>query len=253
MKKITLLIGGMLICKLTFTQSRIHQTGNNTNVWITYNGDHKISEKWGLHFDGHIRRNQFLRKPQQLLLRPGINYHLNSNITLGVGYAYVYTSAYGIFPSPTAFPENRFWEQVQIKTQFQKTEWISRLRLEQRFVNSPVKNALGVYKPGNAVYTHRFRLLNRLSIPLKGKIISPGSTYFTIMDELMINAGKNIGLNIFDQNRAYLAIGYFSPTLGKIELGYMLQRIIKADGIRIENNNTLQLTLNSTAAFFKKK
>ncbi|MFM7769301.1 MAG: DUF2490 domain-containing protein [Bacteroidota bacterium] len=253
MKKITILICGILICKLTFTQSRIHQTGSNTNVWITYNGDHKINEKWGLHFDGHIRRNEFLSKSQQLLFRPGINYHLNNNISFSAGYTYVYTSAYGIFPSPTAFPENRFWEQVQVRTQLQKIEWISRLRVEQRFVNTPVKDALGIFKPGNAVYTNRFRLMNRLAVPLKGKIIAPGSTYFTVMDELMINTGKHIGLNIFDQNRAYLAIGYFYPKLGKIELGYMLQRISKADGIRIENNNTLQLTVNSTAAFRKKK
>ncbi|MFZ9299860.1 MAG: DUF2490 domain-containing protein [Chitinophagaceae bacterium] len=253
MKKITILICGVIICKLTFTQTRIHQTGTNNNVWITYNGDHKINEKWGLHVDGHIRRNDFLSKPQQLLFRPGINYHLNNSISFSAGYTYAYTYAYGIFPSPAAFPENRFWEQVQVKIPLQKIEWISRLRLEQRLVKTPIKNTQGVYEPGDAVYTNRYRLMNRLSIPLKGKTISPGSTYFTVMDEIMINSGKNIGLNIFDQNRAYLAIGYFFAKLGKMELGYMMQSIVRADGIRIEKNNTIQLTLNSTAPFHKKK
>lgn len=253
MKKLILLIVSGILINISFAQNRIHRTGTNNNVWITYNGDHKVNDKWGIHFDGHIRRNDFLNKGQQLLLRPGINYHVNNAVSFGAGYAYAYTNKYGVFPSPAAFPENRFWEQLQIKTQLNKLEWVNRLRIEQRFVNTPIKNTRGIYEPGDAVYTNRFRIMNRLSIPFKGKNINPGSTYFTIMDEFMLNSGKNVALNIFDQNRAYLAIGHFLPKLGKLELGYMMQSIVKADGIRIEKNNTLQLTLNSTANFYRKK
>ena len=120
MKKLTLILSLLLIISKTYTQTRIHKTGTNNNVWITYNGDHKINKKWGFHFDGHIRRNNFLSRGQQILLRPGINYHLNNAVSFGLGYAYAYTNSYGVFPSPAAFPENRLWEQVQVKTQLQK-------------------------------------------------------------------------------------------------------------------------------------
>lgn len=253
MKKLTLILSLLLIISKTYTQTRIHRPGTNNNVWITYNGDHKINEKWGIHFDGHIRRSDFLSKGQQLLFRPGINYHLNNAVSFGIGYAYAYTYAYGVFPSPAAFPENRLWEQVQVKTQLQKIEWVSRLRLEHRFINLPVKNAQGIYEPGKAAFINRYRLMNRIAIPLKGKTIKEGTTYITAMDEVMINSGKYAAMNLLDQNRAYIALGHFVPKLGKVELGYMMQSIVKTDGIRIEKNNTIQLTLNSTANFYKKK
>ena len=130
---------------------------------------------------------------------------------------------------------------------------MSRLRLEHRFINQPVKNTQGIYEPGKAVFINRYRLMNRISIPLKGKIIKEGTIYITAMDEVMINSGKYAAINLFDQNRAYIALGHFVPKLGKLELGYMMQSIVKTDGIRIEKNNTIQLTLNSTADLFRKK
>lgn len=253
MKKIISIISFLFIVLNAEAQTRIHKRGTNNNVWITYNGDHKINEKWGIHFDGHMRRSDFLSKGQQLLLRPGINYHLNNAVSFGIGYAYAYTYEYGVFPPAAAFPEHRLWEQVQVKTQLQKVEWVSRLRLEHRFINLPVKNAQGVYEAGKAVYLNRFRLMNRISIPFKGKTITEGSTYITVMDEVMIHSGKYAPLNLLDQNRAYIALGHFFPKLGRLEMGYMMQSIVKTDGIRIEKNNTIQITLNSTANFYKKK
>lgn len=47
--------------------------------------------------------------------------------------------------------------------------------------------------------------------------------------------------NGLDQNRIYAALGYrFSPT-SQLQLGYLNQFIVKADGLRAENNHTVQV------------
>jgi len=228
------------------------QTEEHFNGWLMYFGTHKFTEKWGLHIETQLRRNDYVIHPQQLLLRGGLNYHLNNNITFTAGYCFVETYPYGKFPSKATFPEDRIWEQLQIKTPLNKVEWISRFRLEQRFVKNPVYKD-DTYKPGAAIYTNRFRLLNRFSIPLNNTTIEDKTFYISAYDELFINFGKNVALNIFDQNRAYLAIGYKIPKLGRLEIGYLNQLIVKSNGIQVENNHTLQLGISSTVEFIKAK
>jgi hypothetical protein len=229
------------------------QSGTNHNAWFSYTGAHNVNEHWGIHVEGQFRRSDFLNQWQQILLRTGINYHLNSSILFTAGYAFAKTYPYGVYPSGSAFPENRFWQQIQVRTPVQKLEWIGRLRTEQRFVNQPVKQADGEFNPGDAVHTNRFRLMNRLSIPLNSQKLEPGSTYLSISDEVFINSGKNVGMNVLDQNRAIVSLGHVIDRLGRIELGFMFHDVLKPDGIRIEHNNTLLLGLSSNLNWYKKK
>lgn len=231
-----------------------HLYSQNSNAWLMYIGDHKFSKDWGVHLEIQWRRNEFLSNPQQLLLRTGLNYHLNNQVMATAGYCFVETYPYGAFPVKVAFPESRFWEQLQIKNQLNRFEWISRFRFEQRFTNNPALNvSTNLYEPGDAVYTNRFRLLNRFSIPFKGKVITDRSFYLSAYDEFFINFGKNVATNIFDQNRAYLALGYKFPKIGRLEIGYLYQTVNKPDGIKIEQNHTFQLGLSSTLDFYKSK
>lgn len=228
------------------------QYATNSNTWFMYFGSHKISNKWGLHLEAQLRRSEFLSEQQQFLLRTGLNYHFNPNIFATVGYVFIDTWPYGGQPVKAKFPENRLWEQIQVKNQINAFELISRFRLEQRFVNLPVLVGAN-YEPGDAVFTNRFRVLNKVSLPLKGKVIEDKSLYISTFVELFVNYGKNVSLNVFDQNRAYLAMGYKVPKLGRLEIGYLNQLILKGDGKKIENNNTIQIGLSSNIDFYKKK
>lgn len=244
-----------LLC-LFLSQTGLAQTAKknyvqNNNAWFMYFGDHKFSSKWGLHVEAQLRRNDVISKPQQFLLRTGLNYHFSDNAFLTFGYCFVETYPYGDLPVRASFPENRFWEQLQIKTQVKSIELTNRVRIEQRFSKLPVLYSSN-YKPGPQVFTNRLRFLNRFSIPLKGKSIADKSFYISCYDEVFINFGKQVALNVFDQNRAYLALGYKIKKLGRLEMGYMFQSIQKGNGINLEQNHTIQLGLSSTIDFFKK-
>ncbi len=253
--KVPLILLLFLLAGMTTSEAQsIHQRTNNPNAWYMYMGDHKVSSRWGVHLEAQFRRYRMGLDPQQLLLRTGINYHVGKQVFFTAGYCFVQTYPYGAFPVKVAFPEHRFWEQMQVKTQLGRFEWVSRFRLEQRFSNLPVFNAVSsLYEPGDAEYTNRFRLLNRFSVPLKGKVIAEKSFYVTVYDEFFLNFGRKVAFNFLDQNRAYIALGYAIPKVGRLEAGYLEQTVYKPDGIRIENNRTLQLGLSSTMDFFKNR
>ena len=240
-----------LACSHHAAAQRIHT--DNQNAWFSYVGNHALNDRWGLHLEAVLRRSDWVAKDQQILLRGGINYYLNKQVTLTAGYCFVETYPYGEFAAKSSFPEHRLWEQFQYKSQTGKVELVNRLRLEQRFVHSPALQADSTYAAGDAVYTNRFRVLNRISIPFKGKTIEDKSFYLSLYDELFVNFGKKVGMNIFDQNRAYAAIGYKIPKVGRLEIGYMLQTIVKSDGIKIEDNHTLQIGLLANMPFSKSK
>ena len=166
MSKIVTLI--LCISTLNFLAQTKKQYTDNANGWYMYFGSHKLSKKWGIHLEAQLRRNEFVTKPQQLLLRTGINYHFTNKLFATAGYCYAITYPYGEFSSRSIFPENRIWEQVQLKNQLGKLELVNRIRLEQRFVNLPIAKDSG-FASGPAVYSDRFRFLNRFSIPFKGK------------------------------------------------------------------------------------
>lgn len=227
------------------------QYAHQANGWYMYFGTHKFSERWSLHAEVQWRANQVITKPQQLLLRTGINYHLSNWGMFSAGYCFVETWPYGKQPVKAAFPEHRVWQQFQTKSASGRWEFVNRLRMEQRFVQIPTLRD-SVYVPGKPIYSNRGRILNRITISLSKKTLTDKSVYVSAYNEIFINFGKNVALNIFDQNRAYVALGYVIPKIGRMEAGYMNQLIFKPDGVRVESNHTLQLAFFCTVSFPRK-
>jgi len=109
-------IGAAATCAFLFTVSlpvpAIAQTDSNFHGWLMYFGDHPVSDRWGAHLEAQFRRTNGGLDPQQLRLRPAVNFTVNPHLMLTGGYAYVRTSRYGDYPAVAAFPENRFFEQA---------------------------------------------------------------------------------------------------------------------------------------------
>ncbi len=249
MYKKSIIVSLLLLCT-TFTASAqsFRKYYPQYNAWLMYFGSHKVSKHWGVHLEGQWRRANLGLNAQQLLLRTGLNYHFSEQIYGTVGYCFVQTYPYGVLPAASSFPENRIWQQLQIKSILGKLEFVNRFRLEQRWLYAPVSNN-GVFESGNAIYTNRFRLLQRFSMPLNGKEITDNTFYVSAYNELFISAGSNVAYNLLDQNRVYGAVGYKIPKLGRLEIGYFQQLIFKSDGVKVENNHTLQIGLTSTLSF----
>lgn len=237
-------------------QSRdIFESGNNRNAWTCLFHQYALNSKWSVHSEFQWRRNQGFSEPQQELLRFGLNYHLPGAIMLTAGYGFIHTYPYGVFPSSAEFPEHRIWQQIQFRNTYRKSQWINRLRLEQRWINLPVINASQEYESGPAVFSNRIRILNRYSRPIFSNEFKNYAFYITAYDEMMVQFGSHVKHNIFDQNRLSAGVGYQIPILGRIEISYLLQSLFKSNGTQIEQNHTLVLAIytNMDRNSFKRK
>lgn len=212
------------------------QTDNNANGWYMYFGDHSFGKsRFGAHLEGQWRRANLGLTWQQLLLRPALNYQLNKKVMLTGGYGFVDTFRYGDYPARQRFPEHRTFEQAQITQKFLGLDWNNRLRLEQRHI-------LG----SAARYENRFRYMLRTSIPLKW---DQKRYYIGLYDEVFYNFGQNVAYNVFDQNRAYVALGRNMGHQTKLEVGFMEQTVQHRDGRVFEHNHTLQVAIYSKLPF----
>lgn len=230
------IILALLVSAGLSAQTRVHT--NNANGWFMYFGDHPISgSKWGVHLEGQWRRHDIVQNWQQLLLRPAVNYQMNANVMLTAGYGFIDTHRYGAFPVSRAFLEHRVFQQVQVANKIGKVNMTHRYRLEQRFLGQ------------NNEWRHenRFRYMARVMVPLKGK------WSLAIFAEPMINFGRNVGANVFDQNRAYVAAAYQMRKHARLEVGFMEQTILQRNGRNVENNHTFQLAVYSNLPFGQKK
>jgi hypothetical protein len=242
-KPIFLLVMAIVFFNILHAQ-RLYTTNNN--LWLAYNGDHKVSKLLGIHLEYQERRSKLGAGNQQNLFRTALNYHFLPNAFASMGYAFVATYPYGNFAVKSVFPEHRIYQQLQYNNGLGIIESVNRFRLEQRFNYLPVLQTDSSYKASNkSTYSNRVRYAQRFSIPLKGKKIVDKSFYITCFDELFINFGEQVQRNIFDQNRAFAGIGYKLPKLGRIELGYLNQLLFKGDEVKVENNNTLSLVWNA--------
>ncbi len=226
--------------------------GTNHNVWGSLISTITVAPKWSIHLEAVLRRAEYGAAQQQLLLRTGLNYTIAPNANITAGYCYVATAAYGVLPAKSAFPEHRLWQQLLYKNNIGIVAMQNRFRLEQRWVNLPVQVNKDVFAAGDAVYTNRLRYMVKAAVPLRGKTIVDKSWYAVLSNEAFVNFGKNVKLNIFDQNRAFAGLGYKIPKYGNLEFGYMNHLLFKSNGVDVEHNHTYFVGLINTVDYARK-
>lgn len=236
-----------------FAQSAGRIADHNANAWFMYFGDHAVNGRWGVHLEGQLRRHDVVSKPQQILLRPGLNFDVNRHLMVTLGYAFVDTHRYGAFPVAFRFPEHRVFQQALLRHATGRVGFAHRYRLEQRRLGETAPQPGGGTTVANWRHENRFRYMVRATLPFRGGRIQPGSWYFAGYNELLVNFGRNVAANVFDQNRGYAALGYDMGTPGRLELGYLHQLIQQRNGRVFEHNHTLQVAVYSTYSFERRR
>jgi hypothetical protein len=248
---------GILLFLLQITSQSYGQVtranSDNTNAWLMYFGNHKLSDRIGIHAEIQLRRNEWFSASQQLLLRTGLDYYTKGGNRFTVGYAYVETHPYGDFPVANAFPEHRIWQQFLTSQTIGKVKLSHRYRLEQRMIGNA---STGEIKNGR--YENRFRYMAKATVNLTS---GDHALFLAAYDEVFVNFGREVAYNIFDQNRLYGAIGITLSPHVKLELGYLnqivqLRSLDSNTGVsrnKIENNHTLQIGLFCSLPLYNKK
>ncbi|MDE1193395.1 MAG: DUF2490 domain-containing protein [Arachidicoccus sp.] len=214
-----------------FAQNRI--SDQNEIVWVSTTITPKISNRLNGYLELQWRRADWLKSWQQGMVRSGINYKINNECAVMVGYAYINTYDYGkytIAAQPNTFGEHRIFEQITYASQSGNITFSNRLRLEQRWLAKYTE--INSSKPDDWSYLNRVRYMPRIDLSINKKV------YTSLYDEVFIGFGKNVGQNVFDQNRIALLAGYkFSKTF-KAEFGALYQTVQLAR--RIDDKNVFQ-------------
>ena len=238
--KTKLLFSTLFLVFISQSVSGQNRISNHNNIgWYAYNGTFKLDSKFSIHTEYQWRRNDYIQTWQQSLLRLGINYQANSNLQLRLGYAWAETFPYGEIPingMGKDFTEHRIYEMATVSDKIGKIDLSHRFMLEQRWVGR-YSNA-SLMSEDQYPFLNRARYMIRLQMPLKGTSITDKTPYAAVYDEVMIGFGKNVGENIFDQNRIGILLGYKFNNMIRLEGGY-LNQIVQL-GREVEGKNVFQ-------------
>ncbi|ETN96005.1 hypothetical protein P278_17270 [Zhouia amylolytica AD3] len=184
-------------------------------AWYMYFGTYKLSEKFSLHTEAQFRYYEVADNFNQMLLRTGINYHVNDRFMVTAGYGFIETDAlYQEFGNEPNASENRIYQQLEIKDNWGKLKLNHRYRLEQRFV----------HVGGESDFLNRVRYRLQLTYPLT-------ETFFVnVYDEIFLNLQNTV----FGQNRLYGAFGAVINNNVSVQLGYLKNHFTNVNFDRLQ-------------------
>ena len=226
------------------------QTESVQQIWFAYFNQSRLSDRWGLWFDGHIRtKEDFVTDLSTTIARAGLTYYLNDNTKLTAGYAYV--THYPLNDQQTVSqPEHRPWQQVQWHTKYSEIRMMQYVRLEERY-RRKIANADELAEGYNFNWRVRYNFF--ITAPLSKKAYAPGTLSFVFNDELHINAGKEIVYNYFDQNRLFVGFSFHTNQHDNIQFGYMNQFQQLASGNKYRSVHAARIYYLQNLDFRSKK
>lgn len=241
--KLLFILFPLVLLSQTVKEKEVNQ---QFQTWVSLNSVTKFSQHWGIAADAHIRTNDFFHDNNFFFLRGGIAYIPSAKFSFTGGYAHMWLAPKN--PTWSTFSdENRIYQQVQMNTKSGNVSIVHRLRNEQRWQEIIVNDV----ETGKNRFSNRVRYLISTTIPIFKKKSAPS---LVISDELLIQFGKDIVYNTFDQNRIFVGIKQsINPNLS-FDFGYMNVYQQKATGYQYDMNHTLRLFfyLNSSLVPAKK-
>lgn len=191
--------------------------------WLAAFNTIRTGKSTSIHADVQWRSGDNVAYTQTLLLRTGLNYHLNKRSTITAGYAFIHNYR-SISDVDGYLPEHRIWEQYLYAHKVDRISISHRFRLEQRFLPAGVVDNDQISMDGS-LFANRFRYFTRAVLPLqKGDSFDKG-LFAALQNEVLLNIGNKQHVNgkTFDQNRFYIAAGYRLNKKFDLEAGYLNQ------------------------------
>ena len=191
----------------------------NSQIWMSYFNNLRLSGNWGISLDGSIRtQDHMVDHFSQLLFRAGGMWYISEEVRATVGY--VYSEYYRNENHPyTKRIEHRPYEMIQWVKNAGVFRFVQTGRLEQRFRQRILNGDLGE----GYGFLQRARLASVVMWSLSKRGFQPKQFSITGGLELFYNIGKEVRNNGFDQLRASANIQYQISETNTITGGYLYQ------------------------------
>lgn len=228
-----LLILSTLFVSNSVSAQTTREVNHQSQSWFSVNTVGQLSNRWSLLADVHIRRTNFLAKSNFEFLRTGVQYGFDKNFSVALGYVHMW-----LHPSnpgwKTICNETWIYQQALLVSKYRNVGIVHRLRNEQRWQ----QKISGDKYTGQHRFSDRVCYLLSLNIPV---FKNPKLPTFNISDEILIQAGKEVVNNTFDQNRFFVGIRQKVTKNLSFDTGYMIVYQQRASGYQFDYNNTYRL------------
>jgi hypothetical protein len=191
--------------------------------WHMYFGTNKISDRFSIHSEVQLRYYEQAKNFNQLLLRTGLNYHINPDAIATLGYGYIETDpSFEVSPKEANLGEHRIFEQFILKNKVWEFLFEHRYRLEQRFISQT--NILSDPEQDLSRTEHRARYRLQVTLPLTDIF------FLNFYDEVFLNLQGEA----FGQNRLYGALGVHVTENLSVQAGYLKNHFRTVDYDRLQ-------------------
>ncbi len=222
-----------------FVNAQIKKNIAHQNLlWTRYYNQLEVNPKWSIHseFDNRVFVNPIVQN--LFVVRVQGRHKISNQLELGGGLAYFSVAT----QNPEVnfkynFPEYRSQQDVTWKKNWNKIEIDQRFQIEERFFQNFDKE--GLTSGTTFFWRFRYRLQGEYTFWKKEKQYLKAIAY----DEIMINAGKNVVYNTFDQNRIYGSLQYGVNKNLAVELGYMKSFQQRASGVDYFDRNIIRFSI----------
>lgn len=187
-------------------------------VFFIQNTKVRVHEHWRIDNMFQYRRVDLLDNTQLFFIRPSINYLINDNISLGVGYWFLIANSAGINGPLITRNEHRIWQQLSIKNNLSKVRLAHRFMFEQRYKG---KIHIDTDPPMVSGRTYAQRLRYRILVTFNlFKLKNEKPLKFRLFEEVRVRFKAGLSDPDFDQNNLYGLLGYELIDDGMLWLGY---------------------------------
>ena len=199
---------------------------SNNQFWLGYMTSATIAEKYSVWNDFHLVPEGFC------VVRTGLTRHF-TNASITGGYAFLWLPPGSGKTSLTRL-EHRPWGQIQFNTRLsEKSTLTQRIRYDARFrekvIDGHIVDGFG--------FNHRVRFLVSIRKMFLTDAIKSAKPYISVSDEVLLNFGKEVSFNTFDQNRLSVAFGLQTSNT-QYQLGFM-NRFVQTGPDRYTLNHTV--------------
>lgn len=222
----TLILLSIFFTKTLKAQESVDQIG----AWYMYFFNKTFKDgQWGVQGDVQYRNWNFGGDLEQLLIRSGITFKpKNTQIKFTLGYGNITSGTIG--SSVASSGEHRIYQEALYPVKFGNRIYTNhRFRYEQRLVE-------------NQDLRTRYRYNLFINVPLNKKTLEKKTVYLALYNEIFINGQREVGntttVELFDRNRAYVAIGYLIKNGLRVQIGLMNQTT------NSQGKNQLQVSLH---------
>lgn len=233
--------------KYNFAQKTIT---NQNLIWYVYAQNLKINERFSVQTD--IQERHFIApfKQSQFLVRSTFKTAIKHNFDFGVGFCFFLANTDPTVDYDLQTPEVRPYIEFNNKQPFKRVTVSHRARMESRFYhNVNGKELAKGFSFGNMRFRYQFGLDILLNKPKEEKHV----LRLKILEEVMINFGKKIKYNTFDQNRVTVSLHYAPIKTVAFEVGYVNWFQQRASGDKYFNRNILRFGIVNNIHLKKKE